>query len=143
MVRICNCLNPAISAMFQVLCPYSVDGPKITSFKCSNRTDDTIVLVCEVECYLPYNITWLYGGENIVVLNGTEKYITFCNDTESFLLVKNASNADTKKNYTCVVDTSYRKGDAMKVFSFCKLSSLAEAVLKIFYQIFLLFSFQR
>jgi len=126
MVRICNCLNSAISAMFQMLCPLSVDRPKITSFKCSNRTDDTIVLVCEVECYLPYNITWLYGGENIaLLLNGAEKYSMFCNDTKSFLLVRNASNSDTKKSYTCVVDTSYRKGDAMKVFSFCKLSSSA------------------
>jgi len=119
-------INSAISAMFQMLCPLSVDRPKITSFKCSNRTDDTIVLVCEVECYLPYNITWLYGGENIaLLLNGAEKYFMFCNDTKSFLLVRNASNSDTKKSYTCVVDTSYRKGDAMKVFSFCKLSSSA------------------
>ena len=97
----------------------------ITSFECSDRTEDIIVLVCKVECYLPYNITWLYGGENIAALNGTEKYFTSCNDSESFLLVRNASNADTKKNYTCVVDTSYRRRDAMKVFSFCKLSSSA------------------
>ena len=108
-----------------MFCSLSSDRPTITNFECSNRTDDIIVLVCEVECYLPYNITWLYGGENIAVLNRTEKYFTSCNDSESFLLVRNASNADTKKNYTCVVDTSYRRGDAMKVFSFCKLSSSA------------------
>ena len=62
-----------------------------------------LTLVCTVDSPEPYTVMWLCDGVNIS--EADEKYHTFHNQSDHFLVVRAASQRDWGKKYACVVTT--------------------------------------
>lgn len=64
-----------------------------------------LTLVCTVDSPESYTVGWLCDGVNIS--EADEKYQTFYNLSDHFLVVGAASQHDWRKKYTCVVTTDF------------------------------------
>ena len=77
-----------------------------------------LTLVCTVDSPDPYTVAWLHGEANISEAN--EKYHTFHNLSDYFLVVTAASQKDRREKYTCVVTTDFSQ--TKREFQCCKYS---------------------
>lgn len=84
------------------------EPPKITGlFEDIAATGETVTFICEVECSIEYNITWLHDS---IMLNITEdwKYHVFNRTANQHKLMVTLSLSSDVGIYTCVVNTKFR-----------------------------------
>ena len=83
--------------------------------KQEGKAEDTVTFVCDVNCSVDYNVSWLLDGKPIAVTEGG-KYQQYISGSKHKLIVKITSPDDTG-NYTCVVNTVYKANETSASYS--------------------------